>query len=95
VSLLAAGSGALAVAPELTVEAAHAAAEKPAKKPGAKPAAKPAVKPTAASAVLQKEFDRQRAATTETLETIRRHSLPPGGDLPVVFRPLLPARKSR
>jgi hypothetical protein len=86
VSLVAAGSAALAAAPAL------AATTAPAKR--TKPAAAPP-KRTPEASELQKEFDRQRASTLETLQTIRGHALPPGGDLPVVFRPLSPARKGR
>lgn len=87
VSMLAAGSAALAASGAL------AAAAKPAAKPASpKPAAaKPdAAKPSAAA--LQKEYDRQRRGTLETLEVLRKFPLPPGGDLPVVFRPLRPTR---
>jgi hypothetical protein len=47
------------------------------------------------AAALQKEFDRQRAGTRDTIKTLREFPLPPGGDLPVVFRPLRPVRKER
>ena len=86
-SLLATSSAALAAAPALAAKAA------PAKRP--KPAAAPAGKSASASAALQKEFDRQRAGTLDTLKKLRAYPLPPGGDLPVVFRPMRPARKGR
>ncbi len=50
------------------------------------PAQKP-LPPAPAPSAAQKEFDRQRAGTLATLKTLREHPLPPGGDLPVVFRP--------
>jgi len=37
---------------------------------------------------FEKELERQKAGTETTLKTIREFGLPPGGDLPVVFRPL-------
>lgn len=90
VGLLAAGSAALAASSAL------AAAPKPAAKPAPKPAPKPAAtKPASSkpsSAELQKEFDRQRKGTLDTLATLRKFPLPPGGDLPVVFRPLRTVR---
>lgn len=87
VSLLAAGSAALA--------ASGALAAKPAPGKRSKPAAPPASKPASSATALQKEFDRQRAGTLDTLKTLRKFPLPPGGDLPVVFRPLRPTRKER
>jgi hypothetical protein len=87
VTLLAAGSAAIAASPALAAKAAIA--------PPKKPAPPPASKPAAGAAALQKEFDRQRAGTRDTIKTLREFSLPPGGDLPVVFRPLRPVRKER
>ena len=84
VTLLATGSAAIAASPALAATAAT-------KKPATPPASKPAVGATA----LQKEFDRQRAGTRDTIKTLREFQLPPGGDLPVVFRPLRPVRKGR
>jgi len=46
-----------------------------------------------APSAQQKEFDRQRAGTVATLKTIRAYGLPPGGDLPVVFKPMREPRK--
>lgn len=95
VTLLAAGSAALA-APAI---AAPAKRSKPRTRPApAKPAAPaaPATKSGASAAsALQKEFDRQRAGTLATLKTIRDFELPPGGDLPVVFRALPRVKKGR
>jgi hypothetical protein len=62
--------------------------------PKKKPAAA-AAKPEAAASGTQKEFDRQKASTLAALKTIRDHALPPGGDLPVVFRPLRAPKKGR
>ena len=87
VRLLAAGSAAIAASPALAAKAATA--------PPKKPATPPASKPAASAAALQKEFDRQRAGTLDTLKTLREFALPPGGDLPVVFRPLRRVRKER
>ena len=87
VTLLAAGSAAIAASPALAAKAATA--------PPKKPAPPPASKPAAGAAALQKEFDRQRAGTRDTVKTLREFPLPPGGDLPVVFRPLRPVRKER
>lgn len=56
----------------------------------------PPAKPVgAAPSPEQKEFDRQRANTVSALKTIREYKLPPGGDLPVVFRPIVGPRRSR
>ena len=90
VTLLTAGSAAIAASPALAAKAATAAPTAP-KKPATPPASKPAV----GASALQKEFDRQRAGTRDTIKTLREFQLPPGGDLPVVFRPLRPVRKER
>ena len=71
----------------------------PKKKPAsaahaANPAA-PAAKPEPAAGGTQKEFDRQKASTLATLKTLRAYALPPGGDLPVVFKPLRAPKKGR
>ncbi len=81
VSLVAAGSAALLTTPAAAAEAASRSRRKPAAGPGAKPL------PSAHDAD-SKEFDRQRASTQSALKAIRDFKLPPGGDLPVVFRPL-------
>ena len=67
------------------------------KKPAAHAAtpAAPAAKPEPAAGGTQKEFDRQKASTLATLKTIRAYPLPPGGDLPVVFKPLRAPKKGR
>jgi len=80
VSLLAAGSAAVLAPPVVGA-------------PAPKSAPKPA--PSAAPSTAQKEFDRQLANTKSALKTIREYKLPPGGDLPVVFRPLSSPRRGR
>ena len=82
VSLLAAGSAAVLVRPAAGAPAPRAK----------KPAPLPATVPSGAE---QKEFERQRASTLNTLKTIRAYPLPPGGDLAVVFRPLPSVRRGR
>jgi hypothetical protein len=43
----------------------------------------------------QKEFERQKTGTLATLKTLRAYPLPPGGDLPVVFKPMRTPKKGR
>jgi hypothetical protein len=81
VGLVAAGSAAV-------IAARASAAPRPKPKAAAPPA-------PAAPTPEQKEFDRQRANLQSTLKTIRDFELPPGGDLPVVFRPLTAPRRGR
>jgi len=69
----------------------------PAKTTGTK-AKKPAADSTAAApsppmSAHQKEYERQKAGTLSTLKTIRAYPLPPGGDLPVVFKPMRTPKK--
>jgi hypothetical protein len=40
-----------------------------------------------------KEFERQKTGTLSALKTIRAYPLPPGGDLPVVFKPMRTPKK--
>jgi hypothetical protein len=61
---------------------------------GAKPATG-APQPAPAPSAQEKEFERQKTGTLGILKTIRTHPLPPGGDLPVVFRPLRTPKKER
>ena len=82
---LSAGGAALG-APE---PAKSGAATKP-KKPAAATPATPAPPPPSAQ---QKEFERQKTVTLSTLKTIRAYPLPPGGDLPVVFKPMREPKK--
>lgn len=76
-------------APALGAEAKGASkAKKPvAAEPAAAPPAAPAMTPH------QKEYERQKASTLGTLKTIRAVALPPGGDLPVVFKPMRTPKK--
>ena len=76
VALVAAGAAALLARP---ADAAAPAAKKVTK------AAAPAARPTKPAT---SDFDRQRAATLETLKTIRAHALGAGADLGYVFRPV-------
>ena len=84
---LSAGGPALA-APE---PAKAGAATKP-KKPAAA-AATPATPAPPPPSAQQKEFERQKTVTLSTLKTIRAYPLPPGGDLPVVFKPMREPKK--
>ena len=77
VTLVAAGSAALIAQP-------GAAAERPRRKRA--PTQKPAPQPPEPTK-LEREMARQRAGTLATLKQLRDYPLPPGGDLPVVFRP--------
>jgi hypothetical protein len=77
VALVAAGSAALIAQP-------GAAAERPRRR--RTPSPKPAPHPPELSK-LEREMARQRAGTLATLKQLRDYPLPPGGDLPVVFRP--------
>jgi hypothetical protein len=81
VTLVAAGGAALLAQPGLAAGRTRRSRRRSA------PAPKPPAPPPPPSAA-QKEFDRQRTGTLTTLKTIREFALPPGGDLPVVFRPL-------
>ena len=74
--------------------AAAAPATDPPKSGAAKPK-KSAATPAAAPTAHQKEFERQKAGTLAALKTIRAYALPPGGDLPVVFKPLRTPKKER
>lgn len=88
VAVLAAGSAALLAKPA----AAVAAATGPAK---ARVAPTPRAAAPAMSAAQRKEYERQRAATLETLKTIRAHRMPPGTEMASVFRARRPAKKGR
>ena len=85
VAVVAAGSAAILAQP---VDAATAAAKHAA--PAKAPAAGPAM-----SVVQRKEYDRQHAATLETLKTLRAHAMPPGTEMASVFRARRPAKKAR
>jgi hypothetical protein len=86
VGLVAAGGATMAAGLSAAASAATAAdAAAPAKDSPAKGAAAPEAKPLTP---FEKELERQKSGTASTLKTIRDFTLPPGGDLPVVFRPL-------
>ncbi len=88
VAVVAAGSAAVLSQPAGVL----AETAKPAGKAGARPA--PAAEPKM-TAAQQKEFDRQRQSTLETLKTIRDHAMPPGTEMASVFRARRPAKKGR
>lgn len=73
------------------VEAAEKAAAKTKKPVAGETAAAPPAAP--AMTAHQKEFERQKASTEATLKTLRAVALPPGGDLPVVFKPMRTSKK--
>jgi hypothetical protein len=89
VTMVAAGSAVLLARPDLA-----AGAEASRRKNTTAPATKPLPPPPPPTAA-EKEFDRQRAGTLATLKTLREHVLPPGGDLPVVFRPQRTRQRDR
>jgi len=93
VTMVAAGSAALLTQPLASLAAAKrkAAAQHGAPRSGAAGAHKS----TPAASSAEKEFQRQRASTLETLKTIRAHKLPAGSEMAFVFRALKPARKER
>jgi len=72
-------------------------APEPAKSGGAtkskKPAAAAAAPATPPPSAQQKEYERQKTTTLSVLKTIRAYPLPPGGDLPVVFKPMREPKK--
>jgi hypothetical protein len=80
VTLVAAGSAALLAAPA-------GAAERTRTKRSSTPSPKPAPPTPPAPSKFEKELARQRTGTLATLKLVRDFPLPPGGDLPVVFRP--------
>ncbi|MEQ1834660.1 MAG: hypothetical protein ABL977_16565 [Candidatus Eisenbacteria bacterium] len=87
VTLVAAGSAALIAAP---VGADEHTRRKRSSKPGDKPAP-----PQAEPSKFDRELARQKASTLATLQQLRDFPLPPGGDLPVVFRPQRPSKRGR
>ena len=88
VAVVAAGSAAVLSQPAGVL----ADAGKPAEKAGPKPSSAGAPKMTAAQ---QKEFDRQRKSTLETLKTIRDHAMPAGTEMASVFHARRAARMGR
>lgn len=89
-----AGASLAALSTGRVAPASGAAAKSGATKP-AKPAAASTATSAPAPSAQQKEFERQKAGTLATLKTIRAYPLPPGGNLPVVFRPLRTPKKER
>jgi len=93
-----AGAGLAAVTAGVPAPGAALAATDPPKSGAAKPkkaAAPPAASGPGATTAHQKEFERQKASTLGVLKTIRAYALPPGGDLPVVFKPLRTPKQGR
>lgn len=84
VALVAAGSAALLTNPGAAAAAAAKKATRVA--PGAKPA------PSARTPEASAEIDKQRAATLETLKTIRAHALAAGAPPAFAFRPVKRAK---
>lgn len=82
VAVVAAGSAALLARP---ADAAAAAAAKP----------RPRAAAPVMTVVQRKEYDRQRAGTKATLDTIRAHVMPAGTEMASVFRARRPATKGR
>ena len=97
VALTGAGLAALSAGGSaLGAETKSAAKKKPAAAaaPGTTaPSAPPPPAPAMTS--HQKEFERQKTGTLATLKTLRAYPLPPGGDLPVVFKPMRTPKKGR
>ncbi len=89
VTLVAAGGAALLAPPGIAAGAARTK-----HRHGAPPAVRP-LPPVSTASASQKEFDRQRTGTLGTLKTLRAHALPPGGDLPVIFKPLRGEKRGR
>ena len=88
-----AGAGLAAVVSTGAVAAPAPTKKKPAAT-GSKPPAATSAKPAAAAGGgTQKEFDRQKASTLAVVKKLRAYPLPPGGDLPVVFRPMRAPKK--
>jgi hypothetical protein len=86
VAVMAAGSAALIARPAAAATAASKAASQA--RPHA--AAAPAL-----SVAQRKEIERQRAATLDTLKTIRGHAMPAGTEMASVFHARRPAKKER
>jgi hypothetical protein len=86
---LSAGGSALGAETKSAAKKPAAAAATGTTAPSAPPAPAPAMTPH------QKEFERQKTGTLATLKTLRAYPLPPGGDLPVVFKPMRTPKKGR
>lgn len=61
-------------------------------KPSGRAAPKPAARPERGRDPVERAFQESLKSTRSTLEVIRRHPLPPGGDLSLVFK-AIPRRK--
>jgi Rieske Fe-S protein len=85
-----AGAGLAAVVTSAAAAAPATTKKKPAASHPAATSAKPAA---AAGGGTQKEFDRQKASTLAVVKKLRAYPLPPGGDLPVVFKPMRAPKK--
>lgn len=92
VALTGAGLAALSAGGPALGASAPAKSSTKAKKPAADSTSAAPAPPMSAH---QKEYERQKAGTLSTLKTIRAYPLPPGGDLPVVFRPMRTPKKGR
>lgn len=99
VTMVAAGSAAVIASPLAAAESAAPARRTPIAKPPMRPkvpSAPIAPVPNAGlDEVSQKELERQKQSTLDTLATIRKHAMPAGTELGFVFRPLRPSRKGR
>lgn len=91
-ALSAGGAPALGAAEEKKSGTA-ARAKKPAAAATGQTPAPAAARP--APSAHEKEFERQKTGTLAALKTIRAYKLPPGGDLPVVFKPMRTPKKGR
>jgi hypothetical protein len=85
VTLVAAGSAALMASPLAAATGAATRTARPRKRG-------PAV--AADDGPGTAEFERQRKSTLDTLAVIRRHAMPAGTEMALVFRPLKSARRS-
>ena len=61
-------------------------------KPSSRSGSRPAARPEPRRDPVEKAFQESLKSTRSTLEVIRKHPLPPGGDLSLVFR-AIPRRK--
>ncbi len=82
---LVAGSAALLSSGSLAAQSAKPAAKKRAARPSPQPKPDP----------LAKWSEEAAASTKASLEVLRKHPLPPGGDLSLVFMPIARSRRTR
>lgn len=93
VTVIAAGAGLAAAAPALAEKRRRRRSSG-----GTKPTASTAPATSGSSAstdAAQAEFERQREGMRSLVKLVRETSLPPGGDLALVFQPLRVTRKGR